>query len=300
MELVPAQELRRQFEVNVLGPMTITQAVLPLLRTAHGRIVNVGAPTGWVGAPLLGPIGASKAALHLINDALRLELRHQGISVSLIVPGAMETEIFATAEAAGKSAGPSSPEAERVYTKVVQTAAERMADMKLAPVDATVNAIHRALTVRHPKAAYTVGRDARQLALVRHLPRGVRDRALMGAVGVSRETFEEDPAKVNRVAMARSCARPPGGRRFRRRKGARRVAPCGVLLLVRSGRQAVDAGAAQDRAEQLRLGLASSDRDYDPVVHLGYPNVNAYASAPGSRNVISSVRSRTPSCSRTS
>jgi NAD(P)-dependent dehydrogenase (short-subunit alcohol dehydrogenase family) len=203
MELVPAPELRRQFDVNVLGPMAVTQAVLPLLRAAHGRIINVGAPTGWVGVPLLGPIGASKAALHLITDALRLELRHQGISVSLIVPGAMETGIFATAEAAGKAAGPSSPEAERVYTKVVQTAAEKMADMNLAPVDATVNAIHGALTARHPKAAYTIGRDARQFALVRSLPRAVRDRALMGAVGVSRETFEDQPAKVSSVAIAR-------------------------------------------------------------------------------------------------
>lgn len=203
LELVPGHQLRRQFEVNVLGPMAVTQAVLPLLRAAHGRIVNVGAPTAWVGVPLLGPIGASKAALHLINDALRLELRHQGIAVSLIVPGAMDTEIFARAEAAGRAAGPSSLEAERLYAKLVQTAAEKLADMKLAPVDATVDAILSALTARRPKAAYTVGRDARRFALVRRLPPAVRDRALMGAVGASREVFEEEPAKVSGAAMAR-------------------------------------------------------------------------------------------------
>lgn len=202
MELVPAHELRRQFEVNVLGPMAVIQTLLPLLRAAHGRIVNVGAPTGWVGVPLLGPIGASKAALHLINDALRLELRDQGISVSLIVPGAMETEIFATAEAAAKAAGPSSPEAERVYAKLVHTAVEKMADMKLAPVDPTVNAIHRALTARYPKAAYTVGRDARQFVFLRRLPRAVRDRALAGAIGVSRQMFDEEPVKINRALIA--------------------------------------------------------------------------------------------------
>src|SRR5438128_1890005 len=70
LELVPAAELRRQFEINVLGQMAITQAVLPLLREARGRIVNVGAPSGRVAIPLLGPIGASKAAMHLLNDAL--------------------------------------------------------------------------------------------------------------------------------------------------------------------------------------------------------------------------------------
>jgi NAD(P)-dependent dehydrogenase (short-subunit alcohol dehydrogenase family) len=94
LELVPAAELWRQFEVNVLGQMAVTQAVLPLLRAARGRIVNLGALSGRVAIPLLGPISASKAALHSLGDALRMELRHQGIAVSLVVPGALETEIF--------------------------------------------------------------------------------------------------------------------------------------------------------------------------------------------------------------
>jgi NADP-dependent 3-hydroxy acid dehydrogenase YdfG len=85
LEFVPAAELRRQFEINVLGQMAVTQAVLPQLRAARGRIVNLGAPTGRVAIPLMGPIGASKAALHSLNDALRMELRHQGIAVSLVV-----------------------------------------------------------------------------------------------------------------------------------------------------------------------------------------------------------------------
>jgi NAD(P)-dependent dehydrogenase (short-subunit alcohol dehydrogenase family) len=186
LEQVAAAELRRQFEVNVLGPMAMTQQVLPLLRAARGRIVNVGAPTGRVAIPLMGPIGASKAALHSLNDALRMELRHHGIAVSLIVPGALETEIFAKAAAAPRAAGPASAEAERVYAPVVKAAAERMAEMKPKPVTATVEAIRRALTERRPKARYTVGSDARQLELLRRLPTGLRDRAVMTAVGVTR------------------------------------------------------------------------------------------------------------------
>jgi NAD(P)-dependent dehydrogenase (short-subunit alcohol dehydrogenase family) len=186
LEQVPAAELRRQFEVNVLGQMAITQQVLPLLRAARGRIVNVGAPTGRVAIPLMGPIGASKAALHLLNDALRMELRHQGIAVSLVVPGALETEIFAKAAAAAQAAGPASAEAERVYAPVVKAATERMTDMKPKPVTAAVDAIRTALTERRPKARYTVGSDARQLELLRRLPTGLRDRAVMAAVGVSR------------------------------------------------------------------------------------------------------------------
>ncbi|MEA2307519.1 MAG: hypothetical protein QOH43_4799 [Solirubrobacteraceae bacterium] len=195
LELVPASELRRQFEINVLGQIAVTQAVLPELRVARGRIVNLGAPTGRVAIPLMGPIGASKAALHLLNDALRMELRHQGIAVSLVVPGALETEIFAKASAAATAAGPASPAAERLYAPLVRTSAERLKEMKPSPVDATVKAIRRALTERRPKARYTAGSDARQVELVRRLPTGLRDRALMAATGVSREAFAEQAAE---------------------------------------------------------------------------------------------------------
>ena len=195
LELVPVAELRRQFEVNVIGQMAVTQAVLPLLRAARGRIVNVGAPTGRVAIPVMGPIGASKAALHSLNDALRMELRHQGVAVSLVVPGALETEIFAKASAAMKAAGPASREAEELYASLVGAVAERQAKMKTFPVDATVKAIRRALSDRAPKARYTVGSDARRLELVRRLPTVLRDRALMGAMGVSREAFAEPAAE---------------------------------------------------------------------------------------------------------
>jgi NAD(P)-dependent dehydrogenase (short-subunit alcohol dehydrogenase family) len=190
LEVVPISELRRQFEINVLGQMAITQAVLPELRAARGRIVNVGAPTGRTAAPLLGPIGASKAALHSLTDVLRMELRHQGIDVSLVVPGALETEIFAKAAAAAEAAGPSSAEAELVYARAVAAATEKMAEMNPSPVDATVNAIRTALTERRPKRRYTVGSDARQFELLTHLPAGLRERLIMRTLGIGPEAFE--------------------------------------------------------------------------------------------------------------
>jgi hypothetical protein len=67
--------------------------------------------------------------------------------------------------------------------------------MKPSPVHATVKAIRRALTERRPRARYTAGSDARQLELVRRLPTGLRDRALMAATGVSREAFERQTAE---------------------------------------------------------------------------------------------------------
>src|SRR4051794_17265894 len=98
--------------------------------------------------------------------------------------------------------------------------------------------------------------------------------------------FMQDLACVLRVLRANHDVVRP--------HGAQPVSSPGPA--VRQPGQALDARATQDRAEQLGLGLATGDLDYDPVVHLGYPNVNTYASAPGSRKVISSVRSRTASC----
>jgi NAD(P)-dependent dehydrogenase (short-subunit alcohol dehydrogenase family) len=100
--------------VNLIGQVAVTQAFLPLLRQAGGTIVNMGAATGRVTVPMLGPISASKTALESVTDALRMELKHQGVRVTIIEPGAMETPIFDKAAASGAADGfAGSPEVQR-------------------------------------------------------------------------------------------------------------------------------------------------------------------------------------------
>ena len=94
LELIPLQQLRRQLEVNVIGQIAVTQAVLPLLRRSHGRIVNMGSIAGRGTIPMMGPYSASKHALEALTDALRLELYPWGIEVSIIEPGAVATPIW--------------------------------------------------------------------------------------------------------------------------------------------------------------------------------------------------------------
>src|SRR3954468_25076849 len=89
IETVPLDALRRQFEVNVFGQIAVTQAFLPLLRTARGRIVNVGSVGAMFALPFASALNASKAAFELISDALRMELRPWGIHVVLVSPGAI-------------------------------------------------------------------------------------------------------------------------------------------------------------------------------------------------------------------
>ncbi|HZJ10623.1 MAG TPA: SDR family NAD(P)-dependent oxidoreductase, partial [Trueperaceae bacterium] len=96
MEFLPLEDLRRQFEVNVLGHVAVTQAFLPLLRRSHGRIVFIGAVSGHVSSRLLGAYAASKFALEAVADALRLELHEWGLKVSVVEPGRVPTPIWST------------------------------------------------------------------------------------------------------------------------------------------------------------------------------------------------------------
>jgi NAD(P)-dependent dehydrogenase (short-subunit alcohol dehydrogenase family) len=75
LETVPADDLRRILEVNVVGQVALTQALLPLLRITQGKIVFVGSLGGRVAFPYAGPYHASKFAIEAIGDSLRTELR---------------------------------------------------------------------------------------------------------------------------------------------------------------------------------------------------------------------------------
>ncbi|HEY3357773.1 MAG TPA: SDR family NAD(P)-dependent oxidoreductase, partial [Polyangia bacterium] len=87
VEYLPLDVLRQQFEVNVFGQIAVTQALLPLLRQARGRIVNIGSVGGHVTIPFGGALCGSKHAFRALNDALRLELHPFGIHVCMIEPG---------------------------------------------------------------------------------------------------------------------------------------------------------------------------------------------------------------------
>jgi NAD(P)-dependent dehydrogenase (short-subunit alcohol dehydrogenase family) len=190
LELVPAAALRRQFEVNVIGQVTLTQALLPLLRLARGRVVNISAISGRVAVPMAAPISASKAALESLSDALRMELRHQGVSVSVVEPGAIATEIFDKSARAGEADGyAGDPATQALYAPAIETTRAALERMKPSPVDGVVRAVTKALTARRPRSRYLVGRDARAVAMLRKLPEGARDRALMSATGLRRDAF---------------------------------------------------------------------------------------------------------------
>ncbi|MFT3866379.1 MAG: SDR family NAD(P)-dependent oxidoreductase [Solirubrobacterales bacterium] len=187
LELVPAAELRRQFEINTFGPMQVAQAFLPLLRAARGRIVNVSAPTARVPVPLMGPIGASKAALASLSGSMRAELRAWGIPVVLVEPGGTETEIFAKAGAASEAAlADADPARARLYRNHLEAFGEAAAKQKLGPVEPVARTIVKAIEARRPRRWYGVGSGTRAFTAISHLPDGARDRVVAAAFGLDR------------------------------------------------------------------------------------------------------------------
>ena len=94
LEFQPLDDFRRQLEVNLIGPLSVVQAFLPLIRRGRGRIVNVGSIGGLLVVPIQGAYSASKFGLEAVSDALRLELRQWAIPVSHVDPGVTDTPIF--------------------------------------------------------------------------------------------------------------------------------------------------------------------------------------------------------------
>ena len=188
LEYADLDEMRRGYEVNVFGVMAVTQAFLPLLRRAKGRIVNVSSGAGKASTPLLGPYCSSKFALEGLSDALRIELRGAGIAVVIIEPGFVDTPM----QTKGKSdiekiQAASSDEARERYgaaMKKLEQNMERFGKNATAP-ETAAKVIHRALTSARPRTRYPVGNDARLLVpLTRILPDRAKDRIFGRLLGL--------------------------------------------------------------------------------------------------------------------
>jgi NAD(P)-dependent dehydrogenase (short-subunit alcohol dehydrogenase family) len=163
LECVPVSELREQFEVNVIGLHAVTAALLPALRRARGRVVNVGSMSGKVTTPLMGAYCASKHAVESLSDALRQELAPSGVAVALIEPGAIKTEIWAKGDQlVDRVEGRLDAEQREIYGRwlgVIRQLLKRQEAMG-APAEAVAEAIEHALTASRPRTRYPVGKDA--------------------------------------------------------------------------------------------------------------------------------------------
>ncbi len=173
LECVPIADIRRQLEVNVLGQVAVTQAFLPLLRKARGRILTTGSIAGFSTIPGLGPYSMSKHAVEAMSDALRRELRPFGIEVSLLEPGSIATDIW------GKASSSVSESREALPTGLVELYGGMIdslrdltsrAERDASPVEVVTRDVVHAFTAARPRTRYCKGSGSSARKVLRRLP----------------------------------------------------------------------------------------------------------------------------------
>jgi NAD(P)-dependent dehydrogenase (short-subunit alcohol dehydrogenase family) len=176
VEFLDVKEVRRAFDVNFFGVITVTQVFMPLLRVGRGRIINMSSISGWIAAPFLSPYSSSKFALEALSDALRVELHPWGIQVAVIEPGAIDTPIWKKGgEIINNLLGHAPKEEMALYSAVIQEMKSSLKPHGIPP-ERVAGAVEHALTSRRPKTRYAIGRDGRLGGIFRLLPDRLRDR----------------------------------------------------------------------------------------------------------------------------
>lgn len=182
LEFLPVNDLRDQFEVNVIGQVAMSQAFLPILREHGGRLVYVGSVSGLVASRLLGAYAASKFALEAVADAFRRELKPHGVAVSLVEPGRIATPIWDKSMEDGMARLEAmEPVAREYYGSVVQELADSAKDasVKGTSPEVVARAVVRALSSRRVRTRYFVGTDAHIVNVLRRvMPDPMLDRLI--------------------------------------------------------------------------------------------------------------------------
>ncbi len=177
IEDTPTDEMRKVFNTNFFGAIDVMKAVLPQMRKQQsGLIINVTSIAGYMGLPFRGIYSASKGALELVTEAVRMEVKSFGITVTNVAPGD-----FATNIASG-----------RYHTPVFETSAYKKAyqenlDLMDAHVDAgsdpieMAEAIYKIINSDNPKIHYKVGEFMQKFSIVlkRILPDKIYEKLLM-------------------------------------------------------------------------------------------------------------------------
>jgi NAD(P)-dependent dehydrogenase (short-subunit alcohol dehydrogenase family) len=172
LEFLDVERLRRQLEVNVVGQVAATQAFLPAIRRARGRVVNMGSVSGLYTPPFFGPYSSSKHALEALTDALRQELAPWGVHVSIIEPGVIQTPIWEKGFSELDDVEAELPdEGRRLYgpfLEPMRRSVEKGVEDGVPPEE-VAKAVAHAIRSSRPKTRYLVGRDARLSSFLRRL-----------------------------------------------------------------------------------------------------------------------------------
>ncbi|KAG7218063.1 hypothetical protein INR49_020652 [Caranx melampygus] len=176
-ELLPLAASRRCMEVNFLSAVHLCQVFLPLLRRSRGRIVNMSSMAGVVPMPRFSGYGASKAALGLFSEVLRIEVSVWGVNVSVIQPTGYRTSIFGTSDDIRRYRdellASVSPEAREdygeAYISSLPSSLSQISQQSPKDLSPVLDALCHALLSAQPRPLYCPGRMGRLLPLLHRL-----------------------------------------------------------------------------------------------------------------------------------
>jgi len=182
VELQPFEDFEKVIQVNLLGHVFMTKTFLPLLRKAKSaRIINIASVAGFLSPASSASYSASKFGIEGLSDALRRELSHLNISVSIIEPGFAKTPIIATGlqNYISRIISITPPELYSVYEQVfprnVDSFIRNVHNDAMEP-SLVVEAVEHAFTSPQPRTRYLVGVHAKIMAvLVWVLPTSMLD-----------------------------------------------------------------------------------------------------------------------------
>jgi len=177
LEEIPMEEIKNNFETNFFGPIEVMKSVLPQMRSQQsGLIINITSIAGYMGLPYRSVYSASKGALELITEALRMEVKSFGIQITNIAPGD-----FATNIAAGRFHAPviKGSAYEVPYGNNLKTMDEHV-DSGSNPNE-MAEAVYAVIQNPNPKIHYKVGAFMQKFSIVlkRILPDKVYEKMIM-------------------------------------------------------------------------------------------------------------------------
>jgi NAD(P)-dependent dehydrogenase (short-subunit alcohol dehydrogenase family) len=212
VEEVSDADVRRQYETNVFGLLSVTRAFVPKMRErGEGRVVNVGSIGGRFTFPLMGIYNSTKYAVESISDALRNELAPFGVKVSIIEPGPIATEFndraMETIEVERFAGSP--------YEAVIERAdkfREKFESRSSGP-EVTTRAIVHACLGRRPSARYVAPRFLGfALFFLAFVPTFLLDFVMQRASGLTRKVLDAHAASPR----VRTRSLPPGSEKVSR------------------------------------------------------------------------------------
>lgn len=177
------EDLRLQFETNVVGLIALTQAVAPhMIKQRSGLIANIASVSGVCATPFAGAYCGTKAAVNLLSDALRMELAPFGINVITVQPGRIQSSF---GDAAAKKMG---QYAQSFYAPVAEDISARAAisQKDAMPADVFSKKLVDQLLLKKIPTLIRIGKESTRLPLIKKLPVNLLDRIMIKKFGLEK------------------------------------------------------------------------------------------------------------------